>query len=425
MGWKTPAEEEKKINVGVGFVTGRKSFRKVLNTYVYRWKETSAEVKKRVNLYLFVAYDLDYGHTHKEDYVNIQQDILNGIDGVVFISQGTIEQECSLLVEEGVLQPDEAELIFAKGYAGKRNSTLYFALKHQMDYLIFLDDDEYPLAVTRTREIALWSGQNVLVDHLKFLKDADMTNGYHCGYLSPIPYIGFNETLPEADFRLFIEAISNDVLGWENIVQIMQNGGVTYADPQVFIDNRAFDVPEVHHARFISGSNLGINLTHTELIKPFYNPPGARGEDTFLSTGLAKHKLLRIPTYTFHDGFSAYGHLLDGVLPLRLKHINAGNETINTRFYRACLGWIRYKPLYLYLTRPEQFAQETKEIRLRLKSSIPAMSAYFAPRNFSRILTEFNRYTRRVEDHYQSFLACQRIWERCKAYAIERSAPMP
>ena len=412
-----PTKNERgEINVGVGFVTGRRSFRKVLKTYMYRWREASADIKKRVNLHLFVAYDLDYLNTHVDDYVNIKPEVLSCLDGVSFIGQSMIEQECKELVDEGVLTQDEADLMFGKGYAGKRNIILYYALKKHMDYLIFLDDDEYPLAVTKTRHVALWSGQSVLTDHLKYLSGADMTNGYHCGYISPIPHIDFNEALTEGDFRTFIEAISNDILEWDKLKQIMDNNGVTYASTQVLMENAAFEVPETNNAKFISGSNLGINLKNIHMVKPFYNPPGARGEDTFLSTCLAGHKLMRIPSYTFHDGFSSYGYLLDGVLPLQLKPISAIDENVKARFYRACIGWIRYKPLYLYITKPQQFKEEIAGIRAKLAESVPKLSAYFDNPQFSKVISEFNYYTRQVKSHYQSFLDNQKTWDKCKTY---------
>jgi hypothetical protein len=92
----------------------------------------------------------------------------------------------------------------------------------------------------------------------------------------------------------------------------MKNGGVTYADTKILTSDTAEEVPEINHSKFISGANLCINLTNPDRVSPFYNPPGARGEDTFLSTCLSQRKVLRVPCYAFHDGFSAYHHLMDG-----------------------------------------------------------------------------------------------------------------
>jgi len=70
---------------------------------------------------------------------------------------------------------------------------------------------------TTTKETAIWGGQQVLPIHLKYIQKADITHGHHCGYISPIPYVEFNDTMAEGDFRSFIEAISNDIINWDNV----------------------------------------------------------------------------------------------------------------------------------------------------------------------------------------------------------------
>jgi hypothetical protein len=261
----------------------------------------------------------------------------------------------------------------------------------------------------------------VFKSHLKYLENADITNGFHCGYISPIPHIDFKGVITESDFRLFIEAISNDILEWDKIRRLMNDGGVTYADPQVFIDNAAREVEEVNGAKFMSGSNLGINLTDPSRVKPFFNPPKARGEDTFLSTCLTEHKVLRIPCYTFHDGFSAYSDLLDGVLPLQLKRIEPDNQIIVNRFYKACIGWVRYKPLYLYITKPERFEEETNSVRGKLRAVTPKLCKYFDSPRFEKINVEFDKYCRAVVTHHKLFLANLNAWDQVKDYAVQQT----
>jgi len=226
-------------------------------------------------------------------------------------------EEIDYLIRENVIDVNEVRMIFGKGYAAKRNAVLYNAIKQNMDYLVFLDDDEYPMAVTNTGKTAIWGGQEILTSHLEYISQADITHGNHCGYISPIPYMEFNDTLAEGDFRSFIEAISNDIINWDTLKNVMKNGGVTYADTKILTSVDAIEVQEINHSKFISGANLCINLTDPSRIFPFYNPPGARGEDTFLSTCLSQRKVLRVPCYTFHDGFATYNALLEGVLPLR------------------------------------------------------------------------------------------------------------
>jgi len=405
-------QKHKNIKVGIGFATGRKSFQKVLRSYIYNWKESGLVENKRISLNLFVAYDLSYNKTKVKDYTIIHPVLAEQIDSRKFIGNSDIKEEIDYLIQENVINLQEDRMIFGKGYAHKRNELLYCAIKHKMDYLLFLDDDEYPVAVTNTKRTAVWGGQHVLSTHLKYITQADITHGYHCGYISPIPFVEYNDTMTEADFRSFIEAISNDILNWDNIKTIMGNGGVTYADTEILISDNVKEVQEIDHAKFISGANLGINLTDPRRTFPFYNPTGARGEDAFLSTCLHERKVLRVPCYTFHDGFSTYNHLLEGALPIKLKFIKADNKQIITRFYKACLGWIRYKPLLLYITQPNSYDKKIEEMLKQLKEALPKICAYFGQSVFINVLAELEKYHKNVKKHYREFQETQRIWAK-------------
>jgi len=404
-------ENTKKINVGIGFATGRKSFQKVLKTYVYNWRESGLTDIPNVSLNLLVAYDLSYSNTKATDYTNVSKEVYTLVDDMYFIGSHVIKNEIEYLMSNNIINEKQAHLIFGSGYAAKRNALLYMAMKNKLDYLIFLDDDEYPMAVTKTRTTAIWGGQQVLTTHLKNIAEADITNGHHCGYISPIPYIEFNDVMPEEDFKMFIEAISNDIISWDTIRSVMNNGGVTYADTKILVTDDAEEVQEENHTKFISGANLCINLTKPTRVFPFYNPPGARGEDTFLSTCLSDHKVLRVPCYTFHDGFFTYHSLMDGVLPIKLKYIKADSEEISTRFYNACIGWIRYKPLLLYITQPDQYDNKIQEIRERLSATLPKICAFFNRDDFNNLSTELERFNKNVKKHYKEYQDTQQIWK--------------
>ncbi len=407
---------KKDIKVGIGFATGRSGFQEVLKSYVYNWKESGLTDIEHVSLNLFVAYDLKYSKTKPHHYRGIRKDVRELIDDVHFIGSTYIQDEIGVLLKKNIITPDEAHLFFGKGYAAQRNSILYSAIKNGIDYLLFLDDDEYPVAVTKNYVLPIWSGQEVLSTHLANIWKADITNGHHCGYISPIPYIEFNDVLKEDDFRLFIKAISNEVVNWETIRSVMKNGGVTYADTRVLTETEVTEVQEENNTKFITGANLCINLTDHERVFPFYNPPGARGEDTFLSTCLSEATVLRVPCYTFHDGFLTYSHLMDGVLPTRLKYIEADTPAIIERFYKACIGWIRYKPLFLYITQREAYNEKMEETRALLSSTIEKICLYFGKKDFNNIIDEFEYYNKNVEKHYEDFLETKRIWAKLTKY---------
>ena len=166
-----------KIKVGIGFATGRKNFQQVLKTYVYNWRESGLTNILNISLNLFIAYDLTYSKTKTADYTNVGKDIPKLVDDFCFIGALETYEETSKLVKAGVLSEEEASSFFGKGYAARRNAILYMAIKNDVDYLMFLDDDEYPMAVTRTRSTAIWGGQEVLNTHLKYIKEADRSVG--------------------------------------------------------------------------------------------------------------------------------------------------------------------------------------------------------------------------------------------------------
>lgn len=411
----------KETKVGIGFATGRNGFQQVLRTCVYNWNESGLVENELCTLNLFIAYDLNYNKTVASDYTNIHPDLLEQLDSVKFVDSASTTHEIDYLIKEKVLDFREAGLIFGEGYASKRNAILYNAIKNNIDYLIFLDDDEYPLAVTNTKKTAIWGGQHVLPIHLKHIKKADITHGHHCGYISPIPYVEFDDVMTEKDFRAFIESISNDIINWDSVMEVMGNGGVTYADTSILATNQAVEIPETDHTKFISGANLCINLTDPLRVLPFFNPPGARGEDTFLSTCLTDRTVLSVPCYTFHDGFSTYSRLLEGVLPTRLKFNIADNEQVITRFYNACIGWIRYKPLLLYITQPERYKEIIAEMKEKLESVLPKICVYFQKPEFMNILPELNKYYDRIEEDYLAFQETQAVWAKVmKHFAQEK-----
>lgn len=405
------------IRVGIGFATGRKSFQNVLRSYVFHLEESQFLAQGTISLNLFVAFDPKYSNTAREDYEAVEPRVLRCFDEAYFYAPEDISSEAERLVSEGVVARDAAGLLFGNGYAAQRNIVLYQAIRHKIDYLIFFDDDEYPMAVTNSNSsgVALWSGQHVIESHVKYLQFADMTNGYHCGYISPLPSLELDGILDVRTFRRFVEAMSSDVLQWEEVYQTMKNGGVTYADREVLVHNAPALVEEVDRAEFITGGNLGINLTDRKKIVPFYNPPGARGEDSFLSTCLSGHTVKRIPAYTFHDGFALYSNLLRGVLPTNLKSVSLyDSREIIERFFRACIGWVRYKPLYITITHPDDATEILEEAGAALRESIPSVCAYFNSREFERIPEEFEAFRKNARRHLDEFARVRAIWERLK-----------
>jgi hypothetical protein len=401
--------------VGIGFITGRKSFRRVLATFLKCWGERILTAGESVELSLFVAYDLEYKNTQRKDYTDINIELREMLKEIVFIDRASIRSDAFSLRVEGVLSQKEIDLFFEKGYAGKRNAILYSAASRGLDAILFLDDDEYPLAVQHRNDSEYWIGQQILSTHLKYIDRAEITCGHHCGYISPIPNLAFNEKMTEADFRTFIEAISNDIISWDSVRSLMQNGSISYANDEI-LSGKACEVPLSGNTKFITGSNLCINLRDLSALSAFYNPPGARGEDTFLSTCLADSVVMRVPCYTFHDGFAVYTSLLQGVLPAKLDHITANSAKIVSRFYTACIGWVRYKPLLLYITHRDEYEETIALMRSNLTEVLPKLADYFDDQKFMKILPELSKYDRNVKTHFEAFQRTQEAWKKLSSH---------
>jgi len=400
------------MNVGIAFVTGRKSFKKTLSTYINNWNEGGLLKSKKYKFHLFIVYDTTYQNTSSTDFKNISPDLLDSIVSVNFYGESEIENEINRLDQSRLLPAHRGKLIFGQGYGRKRNAAMYFAIRSKMDKLIFIDDDEYPIAMFQKRDKPiLWMGQRVVGTHLEYNDRADITHGYHCGYISPIPYVEFNETLTLNDFKQFIEAISNDIISWEKIADLIFNSlGVTYADPDVIDHQMITEVPEIQGMKFISGANLCINFKNYKHIPPFYNPPGARGEDAFMSTALKDLTVVKVPCYTFHDGFGKYKHLLNGVLPLTLSGISDSNPGVVDRFLKAAIGWVRYKPLLTFVTRNNSFDSVMDEIEEKLEYSVRKLVKHFDQIEFNKVLTEFRKYRRLAYAHHLEFEKTKDSW---------------
>ncbi|HRH58789.1 MAG TPA: hypothetical protein PLS10_14145 [Chitinophagales bacterium] len=408
-------------NIAIGFVTGRLLFQNVLKTYINNWVEHGLLKNKNVRIHVLVSYDLRYKNTNTNDYKNVPPELKELVNSIHFYGANEVNNEIKLLAKtDNTIDAKDCHLLFGEGYAKKRNIVTYFAIKLKMDKLLFIDDDEYPLATYKNKQgNLLWIGQSILSTHLKYNDTADITHGLHCGYISPIPYLEFNNILSENDFKLFIEALSNDIITWDKMKQIIiKQKGVTYADENVLSNLQPYEVEETNGMKFISGANLCFNLKNYKKFPPFYNPPGARGEDTFMSTALAELKVVKVPCYTFHDGFSMYNNLLNGVLPVELKPIENSSHEILMRFVNATIGWVRYKPLLVYITDESNFENSMNSMEENLKFTIPKLCTYFKTEEFNKILIEFKKYRKNVKKHFNEFALTKTTWTRLLKNAI-------
>lgn len=162
-----------------------------------------------------------------------------------------------------------------------------------------------------------------------------------------------------------------------------------------------------------------LNLKSVYKIPTFYNPKGARGEDTFFSTLLENKKVLRIPTYHFHDGFLKYVQIMRGRMPKCLRKINVDEDSIEHRFLQASLGWIKYKPLLMYIKNKEQYKDNIIEVKQNLKMSIPQIDKLFYNSNFEELIIILEEADKNVIKHYREYIKTNDVWNRMKEYLVK------
>ena len=407
---------EKEINFGIGFVTGRSNVCKVVNSYYKDIIEQTQRYSNKVNITIFVLFDTTYQQTKREEFYNIKPEVYEKIK-IKYITPEDIEEEIEDLVTNKKMNIEDMRFFLGHGHAKGRNTVMYYALKNKMDYLLFWDDDEYPVAVLKDDNKIEWIKQDNILKHIEFMNKeaADITIGYHCGYISPIPYIDFNEKFTELDLKEFIEAISNDIISWESIKEKMQNNnGVTYAKSEIAMGNGAHEIQSDGIGKWVAGSTLCLNLNNKEKIPAFYNPPQARGEDTFFSTLLGESKTIRIPVYHFHDGFLKYTQIMDEAYPKTLRKIKVKEDNIKNRFLKASLGWIKYKPLLLYIKDKEKYKKEISDMEEKLIDIVPKLNEMFNENCFSVLVEELKKYDKNVEKHYNEYIITNEIWSKLK-----------
>lgn len=410
---------KRELNIGIGFVTGRSNVCNVINSYYLYLQEQMKKLDRKVNIVFYILFDLKYQGAQREDFYNLKSEVFNtpGIQ-VRYITPEDIEERKLKIQNYYKLNEDEVNLIFGNGHARGRNTVMYYAYQEKMDYLLFWDDDEYPVACVKDEEEHIkWKMQDNLLKHIEYMEKekADVTIGYHCGYISPIPYMSYKTPEEEKIITDFIEAISNEIVSWKSIKEKFEkNNGVTYAEENLSDGEGAYEMLKEKGRKFVAGSTLCLNLRHIDKIPAFYNPPEARGEDTFFSMGLEESKVVKVPVYHFHDGFLKYREIMDGDFPTKLKLVKSSDKAVEKRFYKACLGWIKYKPLLMYLMDKENYEAKMEVTHKKLKRSIKKIDSLYENYNFNDLLVSLEKYDEDVEKHYEAFLETNRVWKKLK-----------
>ncbi len=403
------------INFGIGFITGRPNVCKIINSYCKYLNSQVQNLDINVNITVFILFDLGYQFTTRTDFYSILPETYKYVN-IKYITPEEVDETIKILISKYGLKTSEAEIFTGKGYGKARNAILYYALKEKIDYLLFWDDDEYPLAVTRENDKISWKKQPTILKHLEVIKDSDITCGYRCGVMSPIPYIKYNKDFTEENYKDFINGISNEVISWDEVKKTRKKDGflgyatneILNSDPRVI--SKKGEVPIIY------GSNLCLNLEHLDKIPAFYNPPGARGEDSMFACATVpkETKVTSVPVYHFHDGFLKFTGLMKDKFPTKPLSVELEDNGIEQRFYKATLGWTKYKPLYFYINDRKNYRKIIDNSLNYLEKSVDIMSKQFNTCDFRNLIQELQVYDKSVETHYNEYLEVNRVWDEIK-----------
>ena len=406
------------LNIAIGFVTGRPNVCNIINTYYEYVKKQMQSFYKFTNISFYILYDLDYQDAKKEDFYNLKPEIFEEENiKVKYITPEDVAELKQRMMDKYKLTTENVNAIIGNGHAKGRNTVLYSAYCDNMDYLLFWDDDEYPVACLKNEDGTIsWQMQDNVLKHIETMEkyNADVTIGYHCGYISPIPYMNFENEENEQAINHFIKAISNEIVTWESIKEKYEkSNGVTFAENSI-LNGEPYELLNEDGNKFVAGSTLCINLNHIENIPAFYNPVNARGEDTFFSLNLAEAKVMKVPVYHFHDGFLKYRQIMSNKFPKTLRLIRHSEDTVEKRFYKACLGWIKYKPLLVYILEKDKYRDIINDVYNRLEKSIPKINSLYPNYDFRQITEALKTYDQNVENDYNSYIEVNNIWNELK-----------
>lgn len=405
----------KTVELGIGFLTGRTNICNIINNCYKDMIEQLKDYPEEVKITIFILYDLEYQHTKREEFYTLKDDVYKKIH-IKYITPEDIEEEKKILKSRYNLTKNEVNLILGTGYARARNAIMYFALKRNIDYLLFWDDDEYPYANLKGEGNSIeWRKQDNLLEHLNVIPYSDVTVGHRCGNMSPVPYIEFGkDEIKKQTFKDYIDAVSNEAVNWESIQKDMSTNGMAFAETDITDGKDKIVLKHVGVENWLYGSGICINLTHIEKIPAFYNPPFARGEDTFFCTLLTEAKVVKVPTYHFHDGFLKYPGIVRGKFPKRFDKIPLDDVAIGERFLKASTGWVKYKPLLMYIMQRKTYLQDIETAKEKLKKSIENIDAIFPNSNFLGLVDELEKYDENVQIHYKEYMRTNEVWNRIK-----------
>jgi len=213
---------------------------------------------------------------------------------VAYLGPGTWEQLAWTRRSFGLGEAGFAALFRPRGYSSQKNLALVRALLAGADVLVFLDDDEYYAAPFPDEQGQLdWEEGDLLGPHLNGLRGAAITQEVLTGCTWPVP-AELDRYLDESVRRRLGAALG---LGSEFIAEhtFVLPGELARRGDRAELRCLPRPLPRERGVVRMSGGNIAFDLGAVRQggIPPYFNPPGARGEDALLGAqleGIACHR---------------------------------------------------------------------------------------------------------------------------------------
>ncbi len=84
------------------------------------------------------------------------------------------------------------------------------------------------------------------------------------------------------------------------------------------------------------------------------------------------------------------------------------------RFLKASMGWIKYKPLLMYIMQRNTYLRDIEIAKDNLKNSLKNVNEMFPNHNFLCLEGELEKYDENVRIHYKEYLKTNEVWNRIK-----------
>ena len=248
----------KTIQFGLGFVTGRPNVCKVINNTYEQLVNQFKDLDDKVELTAFVLFDLGYQYTTRVDFYGLMPNVYKDIK-IKYITPEDIEEMKKRLIGRERLTKEEAELFFGHGHAKGRNTLMYYALLRGMDYLLFWDDDEYPVACIKDEGAKVVLGLDDILN--------ESING--SGYNEEFGLLGSNFAsesklkLFPRDGEEFVNAVQKKLVDkYNKEIEVMIYGDGAFKDPVGKIWELADPVVSPAHTKGLAGTPSELKIKY-------------------------------------------------------------------------------------------------------------------------------------------------------------------